>query len=147
VRSLGRLLWLLLGVLWRLVVLLLFEKWVPLPERSRPEQRAPATAQAARGKKKGARDQTQHSGAPALPARSERAVQPSPFFAAKSSELSPELAAQREGEHWLKPRRSPAPVRARAAPRESLAGLLRSRRALREAVVLDAALGQRERKA
>jgi hypothetical protein len=37
VRWLGRLLGLLFGLLWRLVVLLLFEKWMPFPERAAPE--------------------------------------------------------------------------------------------------------------
>ncbi len=138
---LGRILWLLLGLLWRLVVLLLFEKWVPFPEQ---EQAAPAAAppRAAR-KKKRARvqnDDAQPAGAPKQ-ARNKHAPPP-PFFSAQSSELSPELAAQREGEHWLKPRgmRLSPPARGQ---RENLGALLRDRRALRDAVVLGAALGAR----
>jgi hypothetical protein len=71
-----------------------------------------------------------------------------PFFTAQSSELSPELAARREGEHWLAARVQ-AP-RARGAARfdrpESLTSLLRDKRALRDAIVLGAALGARRPK-
>lgn len=153
---LGRILWLLLGLLWRLVVLLLFEKWVPFPGQ---EPAAPAKPPAAR-KKKRARVEARESarehgeGAPKQAARRKQAPRPPLFTAelgapadarASTTELSPALAAQREGEHWLKPRalRVPPPARDK---RENLAALLRDRSALRDAVVLGAALGVRRSK-
>lgn len=147
---LGRILWLLWGLLWRLVVLLLFEKWVPLPQQ---EKAAPPATRAKR--KRRARDEARPAGvSQQAAARLKRAQLSSQFSAVESgsledasastsSELSPELAAQREGEHWLKARRrAPAspPVRAK---RENLGALLRDPRALRDAVVLSAVLGVR----
>jgi hypothetical protein len=161
VKLIGRLLWLLLGLIYRLVVLVLFEKWLPFPDRALPEvERAPE--QARKPKQPKPRKPSERR-APGLFAPRERALAnmrdhrsakahdaaPSgraSRFAAQSSELSPEEAARREGEHWQNPHRVRAVVPAAPRQRETLLGLLRDRRAVRDAVVLGAALGRRRAK-
>jgi hypothetical protein len=140
----GRALWLLFGLVYRLVVLVLFERWIPFPERPAS---APAQGDRKEAQKKpqlaptGRFSPQQQRAVKSQRERSGQAFEPA-WFSAQSREPSPELAAQREGEHWL--HRSQL-ARLSAAPRgrETLTGLLRDKRAVRDAIVLGAALGAR----
>lgn len=154
-KFIGRILWLVLGLLWRLVVLGLFEKWIPFPDQ--PKVAPAKEPRRARKKKKEPKQQRRAEPlvTPPSPFERERALRAeqrradkvlAPFFAAQSSELSPELAAQREGEHWLAVRAPASRAPKARTRRESLAGLLRDKHALRDAVVLGAALSARRTK-
>lgn len=122
-----RILWLLLGLVYRLVVLLLFERWIPFPEREEePRRKAEQPKPVPR------------------PSRPLRAPQPAPrpicrvdpaLFDAQAIEPAPELVPLLESQH-LQPKRTP---RVPAAPtRKSLRALAHDPRALRDAVVLQA---------
>jgi hypothetical protein len=150
-KLIGRLLWLLLGLLYRLVVLVLFEKWIPFPDRPVAET-APSAGRAPKKRKKkkpedprsAALSERERVAARVRDNRSGKAREPA-FFEAKSSELAPELAARLEGEHWLHPDVVRARARAPRPGRETLRGLLRDKRAIRDAVVIGAALGARRK--
>jgi hypothetical protein len=107
----------------------------------------------------------QKASEPAFNAQRERVAKPQSgrgqafgpaFFATPRNELAAELVAQRAGEHWVHPdqrllsrARGPAHfdrVRVQPRRRETLAGLLRDKRALRDALVLGTALAIRRPK-
>jgi hypothetical protein len=153
VKLIGRLLWLLLGLIYRLVMLVLFEKWIPFPEHaSELPARPPRAIKQKQPKQRKADDiRAQVLAERARVAervRDNRSGQAreKAFFEAQSSELSPEEAARREGEHWRNPHLPRAVARAAPRPRETLLGLLRDKRAIRDAVVLGSALASRRGK-
>lgn len=151
-KLIGRILWLLVGLIYRLIVLVLFERWIPFPERTAPEpprrkrQKPPPTPRDVGADERAPMRRERERAAGMARANRRGGAREPAFFNAKSSELSPELAAQREGEHWLGAKPAHERARARAAQPESLRSLLRDKRALRDAVVLASALGTRRAK-
>jgi hypothetical protein len=147
VKLLLRILWLLLGLLYRLVVLVLFERWIPFPER--PATEAPK-AQAPRARGKPRREASTHAGRraferePPLGVPVARAPRP-PIFELRGGEPAPELVAALESEHLdVRARHSPArPPARRPSGARPLRALLRDKRALAGAIVLGEAFARR----
>jgi hypothetical protein len=142
-----RVLWLLLGLLYRLVVLVLFERWIPFPERSSAEQPRPQTPRARAKQRREPRAPTQRERQPrgqsALPAG--RRAQPLPIFELRAGEPRAELVAALESEH-LAPHAHQAVERPRAQQQPGarpLRALLRDKRALAGAIVLGEAFVRR----
>jgi hypothetical protein len=118
---------LLFGLIYRLIVLVLFERWIPFPERApaapaEPRRvKSPRQAGAAVVPARGARAQTQSAGAP--PAQTGQ-----PLSSAAARSAAPTFCSRA--------------VRDSTAHRP-LRALLRDRQVLRDALLLDAALAPR----
>jgi hypothetical protein len=150
-----RVLWLLLGLIYRLIVLVMFERWVPFPERppvGQPGRDAPAAQRGARGAARGqvaaprARQRQLSRGQPGPPAA--RALPRPPIFEPRAVEPAPEYVAALESQHLgLRAERSRSTPQARAAAGRPLRVLLRDKRALAAAIVLgEAFAGRRTRR-
>jgi hypothetical protein len=142
-----RVLWLLLGLLYRLVVLVLFERWIPFPERPPAEQSRPQTPRARTKQRREPRVQTQRERKPrAQPglAAGGRAPPP-PIFELRGGEPRAELVAALESEHLaLHAHQAVERRRAQQQPgARPLRALLRDKRALAGAIVLGEAFARR----
>jgi hypothetical protein len=146
-----RVLWLLLGLIYRLIVLVMFERWIPFPERppvGQPSPDAPPAQRRARGAARGqvavprARQRQPTRGLPGLPGG--RALPRPPIFEPRSVEPAPAYVAAMESQQ-LAPRavRPLSTPQARAASGRPLRALLRDRRALAGAIVLGEAFAGR----
>lgn len=144
-KVLGRILWFLGGLLYRLIVLVLFERWISFPVRGVESKPDPSAAEAESQPKRRAAAKRAAVFEPKPPRRAprERSAAEPAFFDAYSIEPSPDLAAKLEGEHWLPRSAARASKRGPRAGRETFGSLLRDKRALRDAVVLGDALGMK----
>jgi hypothetical protein len=146
-KPLLRVLWLLLGLIYRLIVLVMSERWIPFPERppaGQPAADAPRTQRKARGARgqiatpRAQQRQVPHGqpGARALPRPA--------IFEPRVLEPAPERVVELEGQH-LVPRveRSRSTAQARIASGRPLRALLRDKRALASAIVLGEAFAGR----
>jgi hypothetical protein len=143
-----RLLLLLLGLIYRLIVLALFERWIPFPERppvGQPPPDAPRPQRKARGAARGqiatprAQQRQPPRGQPGA-----RALPRPAIFESRALEPAPGYVAALEGQH-LAPRaeRSRSAPQARAVSGRPLRVLLRDKRALASAIVLGEAFAGR----
>jgi hypothetical protein len=149
VKLLLRVLGLLVGLIYRLLVLALFDRWIPFPERplgERPRKQAPGARtkprREPRARAGSGMPERKLRGEPELPPRS---VPPGPIFELRGGEPAPELVAALESQH-LALGACPPVERSRAPQASSgraLRVLLRDKRALAGAIVLGEALGRR----
>jgi hypothetical protein len=130
--SLRRLLGLLVGLIYRLIVLLLFERWIPFPAPP-PAHESKRGAAPPKPRPAAASGRTSVRGRPAPGAR----AQPRPpIFDVRLAEPAPERVAALESAHLSPPARvRPLAVQDSAAARP-LRVLLRDRQALRSALLL-----------
>jgi hypothetical protein len=157
-KPLLRVLWLLLGLIYRLIVLVLFERWIPFPERppaGPPGADAPRTQRKARGARgqiaapRAQQRQVPHGqpGARALPRPAifeSSLARPRARFDPRVLEPAPERVVELEGQHLAaRAERSRSTAQARIASGRPLRALLRDKRALASAIVLGEAFAGR----
>ena len=123
---LWRVLKLFFGLIYRLIVLALFERWIPFESAKEPAKPA---ARQKRPKVPPPPPQPQRKVKPPAP----RSFREADFFLTRSIEPAPELVPTMEAEH-MRIVRKQAPRPAKRAP--SLKAMLRDRNAVRDAVIL-----------
>lgn len=134
---LWRLVKLFFGLIYRLIVLALFERWIPFDNGKQPEPKP-------QKRQKQQKQQKQQKAATAAPSQ-QRKAKPQPqrsyreadFFLTRSIEPAPELVSAMEGEHMRIARKQVARP-PKGSP--SLKAMLQDRRAVRDAVILGAVL-------
>jgi hypothetical protein len=147
-KPLLRVLGLLVGLIYRLIVLVMFERWIPFPERPPVGQPGPDTPpaqrRAARGQVAAPRAQQRQLSRGQLGPPAARALPRPPIFEPRAVEPAPEYVAALESQHLgLRAERSRSTPQARAASGRPLRVLLRDKRALAAAIVLGEALAGR----
>lgn len=146
-KLLVRLLRLLVGLIYRLIVLALFERWIPFPERSEAERPARSAKPRAAPRERAPRRRAPESEPRAQPHR-RGARPPAPIFEPRTLVAVPARVAALESVHLVAPSsgdrsRGTAPEGGR--PARPLRALLRDKRALASAIVLGEAFARRPR--
>lgn len=136
---LWRLVKLFFGLIYRLIVLALFERWIPF-EKAQPQTKAARQKQPKKPKQPKQPKQRNAARTPPPPPRAAyqqpRPYQESAFFENRSIEPSADQVSMMEGQHMRVARRVPRPPAPKR--RQSIAAMARDKSAVRDALVLGA---------